>query len=156
MAAWRSPCGFREANMKKRTVLVAAIAAVAATLSLGAAAQSRSEMGRIEYQSTCMGCHGPAGKGDGQFNEFLRLKVPDLTTIAQRNGGVFPADRLVMIIDGREAVPGHGVPQMPIWGNVYNEKAAEYYKGFGYNPEQFVRVRILSLVDYIYTLQVRR
>ncbi len=142
--------------MNERKTLAVVVAAVAVMFSAGAFGQARSELGRLEYQSTCMACHGPGGKGDGQFNEFLRLKVPDLTTIAQRNGGVFPADRLYMIIDGRESVPGHGVPQMPIWGNVYNEKAAEYYKGFAYNPEQFVRVRILSLIDYIYALQTRR
>jgi len=143
--------------MKPSSLPLLCVSAAAWALVPGVSAQTvEVDYGKAEYTANCAGCHGPTGKGDGQFNEFLRLKVPDLTTIAQRNGGVFPADRLFMIIDGREMVPGHGVPQMPIWGNVYNEKAAEYYKGFGYNPEQFVRVRILSLVDYIYSLQVRR
>jgi mono/diheme cytochrome c family protein len=143
--------------MRKHTALaLAVVTAAALAVSTGAVGQGRTEFGKAEYQSTCAGCHGPAGKGDGQFNQFLRLKVPDLTTIAERNGGVFPAERLYAIIDGRAEVPGHGTAQMPIWGNVYNDRAVDYYKGFAHNPEQFVRVRILSLIDYIYSLQTRR
>jgi mono/diheme cytochrome c family protein len=142
--------------MRKNKALLVVVAAVAMALSAGAFAQARSEMGKAEYLSTCAACHGPAGKGDGPYNEFLRVRAPDLTTLAERNGGVFPADRLYSIIDGRAEVRGHGPTQMPIWGNVFNEKAAEYYKGFAYSPEQFIRVRILSLIDYIYALQTRR
>jgi len=142
--------------MKRTKVL--AVAAMTAALAVPAAtlAQARSEMGRIEYQSNCANCHGASGRGDGPYSEFLRMKVPDLTTVSERNGGVFPADRMYEIIDGRVDVRGHGPKQMPIWGNVYNERAAEYYKGFAHNPEQFVRVRVLSLIDYIYALQTRR
>lgn len=142
--------------MRKNKALVVVVAAVAMAFSASAFAQARSDMGKAEYQSTCAACHGPTGKGDGPYNEFLRVKAPDLTTIAQRNGGVFPAERLYAIIDGRAEVAGHGPAQMPIWGNVYNDKALEYYKGFAFNPEQFVRVRILALIDYIYALQTRR
>ncbi|MBK9246393.1 MAG: cytochrome c [Burkholderiales bacterium] len=142
--------------MRKHEVLAAAVAVAAMVLATDTMAQGRTELGRTEYMSTCAGCHGPAGRGDGQYNQFLRLKVPDLTTIAERNGGVFPAERLYAIIDGRAEVPGHGTAQMPIWGNVYNERAVEYYKGFAHNPEQFIRVRILALIDYIYSLQTRR
>ena len=34
--------------------------------------------------------------------------------------------------------------------------AAEYYKGFAYDPEAFTRVRIVALVDYVYSLQSHR
>jgi len=142
--------------MKKRNAVAVAVLAVGLGLSTGALAQARSEMGKIEYQSSCVSCHGDTGKGDGPYAEFLKVKVPDLRTIAERNKGVFPADRLYEIIDGRADVKGHGPKGMPVWGNVYNEKAAEYYKGFAYSPEQFIRVRILALIDYIYALQTRR
>lgn len=111
--------------MMNRRALAAAFAA-SLVLSTGAVAQARSEMGRIEYESNWMGCHGPKGKGDGPYNEFLRVKVPDHTVVAKNNNGVFPADRLYEIIDGRIMVKGHGAAKMPIWGNVYNERAAEY------------------------------
>jgi len=142
--------------MRKQNVLAVAVLATALGLSTAALAQLRSEMGKMEYQSTCISCHGATGKGDGPYAEYLKVKVPDLTTIAERNKGVFPADRLYEVIDGRADVKGHGPKGMPVWGNVYNEKAAEYYKGFAHNPEQFVRVRVLALIDYIYSLQTRR
>ena len=66
-------------------------------------AEARSELGKQEYESNCVACHGATGKGDGYFAQYLKLPVPDLTTIQQRNGGVFPADRMIEIIDGRSA-----------------------------------------------------
>jgi hypothetical protein len=44
---------------------------------------------------------------------------------------------------------------MPIWGTAYTERAAAYYGGFAFNAEQFVRARVLALVDYLYALQDR-
>ena len=73
----------------------------------------------------------PSGKGDGYFAQYLKLPIPDLTTIQQRNNGVFPTDRMVEIIDGRTALKGHGPRNMPIWGTTYTEKAANYYRGHG-------------------------
>ena len=96
-------------------------------------AEARSELGKQEYESNCVACHGATGKGDGYFAQYLKLPMPDLTTIQQRNGGVFPADRMVEIIDGRHALKGHGPRQMPIWGTTYTEKAANYYRGLAYD-----------------------
>jgi hypothetical protein len=59
-------------------------------------------------------------------------------------------------IDGRLEVKGHGPVQMPVWSNFYGAKAADDCKGFAYSPEQFIRVRILSLMDDVYALQTRR
>ncbi len=146
----------RENTLTKRLAIAAAVLGASLALSTQVLAPARSEMGKFEYQSTCISCHGRAGKGDGPCSEFLKVKVPDLTTIAERNNNVFPADRLYETIDGRAEVKGHGPVGMPVWGNVYNQKAAEYYKGFAYSPEQFIRVRILSLIDYICSLQTRR
>jgi mono/diheme cytochrome c family protein len=119
-------------------------------------AESRSEMGKQEYEANCAICHGSNGRGDGTFAQYLKLPVTDLTTIQQRNNGVFPADRMVEIIDGRAALKGHGLRTMPIWGNTYTEKAANYYRGQAYDSEQFVRVRVLALTDYLYSLQTAK
>lgn len=135
------------------SILIAA--AIGAAFAGSAWAESRSDLGKQEYESNCIACHGLTGKGDGYFAQYLKLPVPDLTTIAKRNGGVFPADRMIEIIDGRQALKGHGPRNMPIWGTTYTEKAASYYGGFAFNSEQFVRARILALVDYLYSLQAR-
>lgn len=135
------------------SILVAATLGVA--LAGSAWAEARSELGKQEYESNCVACHGAAGKGDGYFAQYLKLPMPDLTMIAKRNGGVFPADRMIEVIDGRQAVKGHGPRNMPIWGTTYTEKANAYFSGHAFNSEQFVRARILALVDYLYFLQVR-
>jgi len=70
---------------------------------------------------------------------------------------VFPYDRVYATIDGRTDIKAHGTRDMPIWGNEYNEKAAEYYSDYlrPYNAEGFVRGRILALINYIYRLQAK-
>jgi len=124
-------------------------------LAGSAGAEARSELGKQEYESNCVACHGPVGKGDGYFAQYLKLPLPDLTTISRRNGGVFPADRMIEVIDGRQALKGHGPRNMPIWGTTYTERAGAYSGGNAFHSEQFVRARILALVDYLYQLQVR-
>jgi len=44
---------------------------------------------------------------------------------------------------------------MPIWGQQYSVKAAEYYIDVPYNQEAYVRGRILSLVEYLNRLQAK-
>jgi mono/diheme cytochrome c family protein len=131
-------------------------AALGVALSGTAWAEARSEMGKQEYESNCVACHGASGKGDGYFAQYLKLPIPDLTTIQQRNKGVFPTDRIIEVIDGRQALKGHGPRNMPIWGTAYTEKASTYYRGHAYDAEQFIRVRVLALTDYLYSLQAAK
>lgn len=86
---------------------------------------------------------------------LITQKVADISILAKRNNGTFPFNRVYEIIDGRAGVKGHGDRDMPIWGNVYNQKAVEYHKDFyrAFDAESFVRGRILALVSYIYGLQ---
>lgn len=140
----------------KSWLIPAAFAVGALALGGTALAQPRADLGRFEYENNCVACHGAEGRGDGYFAQFLKLPLPDLTTISQRNGGVFPADRMQRIVDGREDIKGHGPRQMPIWGAHYNERAREYYKGTAFDPEVYIRVRVLALVDHLYALQSRR
>ena len=58
------------------------------------------------YRDSCLLCH--AGNGPG-------ASAPDLTTLSAANGGQFPMDQVISIIDGREGVRAHGSP-MPVWG----------------------------------------
>ena len=143
--------------MRRSTIAKVLVGAALGVAFSGAAwAEARAELGKQEYESNCVACHGATGKGDGYFAQYLKLPIPDLTTIQQRNGGVFPTDRMIEIVDGRQALAGHGPRSMPIWGTTYTEKASSYYRGEAYNSEQFVRVRILALTDYLYQLQVRK
>lgn len=122
-------------------------------LSAALLAQPRSDLGRFEYDNNCASCHGLAGLGDGEVGRSLKQRVPDLTTLTSRNGGVFPADRVRRLIDGREQIKGHGGRAMPYWGLQYSSKAAEFYKGLAVDPETFVQQRVDALVAHLRTLQ---
>ena len=116
-------------------------------------AQTRGDLGTREYDANCAVCHGKAGKGDGPYADMLRRPATDLTTMSRRNGGVFPVARSFEIIEGGGV--GHGTRDMPIWGQEYNIKAADYYMDVPYDPAVYVRTRILALVEYLNRIQVK-
>ena len=112
------------------------------------------DLGRQEYETNCVACHGVDGRGKGPYSDQLKVPIPDLTTLAQRNGGVFPHHRVYRLIDGRESVKAHGSRDMPIWGHDYLDRAESAFFGYALNREAFVRSRILALIDYLHRLQV--
>lgn len=129
------------------------VAAVTLGSGVALAQQGGTDFGKREFEANCASCHGAAGKGDGPFNELLKTRAPDLTTLAKRNNGVFPISRVYTAIDG--ATAGHGSREMPVWGQDYRVKAAGYYMDVPYDPEAYVRTRILSLVEYVSRLQAK-
>ena len=90
--------------------------ALAAALGTAALAAGPAGDGKAQYLKHCGACHGPAGKGDGIAGTFMRPKPADLTAIARENGGKFPLERTIDVIDGRHTVRAHGDPDMPVWG----------------------------------------
>jgi len=139
--------------MKSRPWQQLAIAEAAVLACTGVLAQQKVDLGKREYDNNCTVCHGKDGKGNGPYVEFLKRSPPDLTTLAKRNGGVFPVAKSYEVIEG--AGPGHGTRDMPIWGMDYSIKAAEYYMDIPYDREAFVRGRILSLIEYLNRLQAQ-
>ena len=75
--------------------------------------------------SSCAACHGLNGKGEGPVSAELKTKPSELTLIAKRNDGVFPADVLYRIIDGRRTFRAHGTYEMPVWGFVFRRSDPE-------------------------------
>ena len=77
----------------------------------------------------------------------LKPKVPDLTTIAKRNGGKFPLEKVQAIIEGTTTgESAHGTREMPIWGPVFSQ--IEWEQDLG-------KVRINNLARYLESLQVK-
>ena len=132
-----------------------AIVAGLAILAVPAMAADRLDIGKREYEASCASCHGINGKGKGSFAELLQVGMPDLTTMARRNGGVFPITYAYNVIDGREVIKAHGTREMPIWGRTLTIRAAPIYDDYGYDADVFVRARILSVIDYLYRLQAK-
>jgi mono/diheme cytochrome c family protein len=56
--------------------------------------------GAAFYAANCARCHGVEGKGDGADAQQLVLRLSDLTTLSQRNGGTFPQARAMSYIWG--------------------------------------------------------
>jgi hypothetical protein len=108
-------------------------------------------LGVIEYEISCMPCHGVEGHGDGRLAPALKTRPADLTKIAKANKGVFPASKVADIIDGRQIVSIHGPREMPVWGDRYR-KPIESNEPFA-RIEQRARRQINALVEYLKTLQ---
>jgi mono/diheme cytochrome c family protein len=118
------------------------------TAMLNAVAQPADDTGARLYFNHCAACHGAEGEGGGPVAATMRIMVPNLRTLSQRNGGMFPADKVASYIDGRELNAAHGDRQMPVWGDVFR------------GPEQgtaqrTVRRRVNALVEFLAALQYR-
>ena len=112
-------------------------------------------MGKREYDAKCAVCHGAAGKGDGPFAGVLNTKIANLTTLSQRNNGMFPFMWVQEVIDGRQTFRSHGPKEMPIWGLDYLAKAQDSVLNAPFDAEAYVRSRILALTEYVYRLQAK-
>ncbi len=130
---------------------------VAGAARNGEAQQTRqaAELGLSEYVANCARCHELNGKGDGNYAQFHKIRIPDLTLLSSRNKGVFPFERVQEIIDGTHVVIVHGTPGMPVWGDKYKAKAAESCTGAPCDSAAFVRARILALTEYLRGLNAR-
>lgn len=144
-----------------RLVLVAALGTILLALLWAPAAAAQDEgygpdgppahvdrgqalVGKHLFRSFCASCHGAQGKGDGSIAEMLRVAPADLTQLANTNGGEFPFERSMAIIDGRVKVDGHGTAEMPAWGDAFAEIS---------ESEEDVQAKIGQLVHFIWSIQ---
>ena len=128
---------------------IAIHATLGIALTLAAPAFAAEDTGARLYFNHCAACHGDDGEGTGPVASSMRVAVPNLRALAQRNGGVFPMDAVTAYVDGRGVVGAHGDRQMPIWGDVFR------------GPEQgtaqrTVRRRIAAVVEFISMLQYQQ
>jgi mono/diheme cytochrome c family protein len=135
-------------------------AAILLVLSVAGPADSATEdtaflvaKGRVTYRVYCINCHGAKAKGDGTLAELLTVQPTDLTLLTQEGGGTFPADRVMASIDGREQIRGHGMKEMPVWGDVFQTSGAEP-SGEDETAEERALRKIRELVLYLDSVQV--
>ncbi|MDF0598018.1 c-type cytochrome [Psychromarinibacter halotolerans] len=89
---------------------------IAVLLTCAAGAAPAQDFGPAErnFFIHCSGCHGEDARGGGPVSFILDTTPPDLTKLAEQNGGVFPLARVVFRIDGRDPVTAH--TEMPEFG----------------------------------------
>lgn len=133
--------------MKSMPGFVAAI--IAASAQAGPTSFDLSTAnGEQLYQRYCASCHGVSGQGDGIVAAALSVTVPDLTLLARRNRGRYPAARVSEVIDGRVLLDAHGSRTMPVWGQEFWMEA-----GADSQAEYATRVMVERLVNYLRSLQ---
>lgn len=101
--------------------------------------------GRVTYRIYCSNCHGKSAEGDGHLGPMLHVRPADLTRLRD-DDGLFPADRVRRAIDGRVEVAGHGLQEMPVWGDVFADDASA-------DERAQADAKIADLVAFLKTLQ---
>jgi len=96
------------------------------------------------FRAYCASCHGDDGKGNGPVAGALNTRPADLTTIANRHGGVFPTNLVRRIIAGDDVITAHGSRDMPVWGPILHR--VEWDQDLG-------NVRLDNLVKYLESIQ---
>lgn len=126
---------------------------IAATLLLttvgGVAAQDTAAGAEI-YRNHCATCHGIEAGGQGPMAGVLVIKPTNLTKLSASNDGVFPTERVVKRIDGREPLVSHGSP-MPVYGYFFegNDQSIKAPSGQPILTSQ----PIVDLVSYLKSVQ---
>jgi hypothetical protein len=107
--------------------------------------------GEQMFNAYCASCHGKNAKGNGPAAPALKGPLPDLTTLAQRNGGKYPTTQVENVIRfGAGTHAAHGTPDMPVWGPIFGSIGGTL--GID-SPE--VELRITNLAHYLGTLQAK-
>jgi mono/diheme cytochrome c family protein len=125
-----------------------AVATMSALCAGPVLSEEMSDPGQTTYVQYCAACHGEYGMGQGAVADVLTTDVPDLTTLAARNDGVFPMLQVIHVIDGRTGLRAHGGP-MPVFGALFSDDA-----DLGpYGGPVYTRGKILSLAYYLESIQ---
>lgn len=124
---------------------------VVATLALTGAASAQDEReGAQIYTEHCATCHGIDGMGDGPMAGVLMIKPADLTLLQANNDDVFPTERVVRRIDGRDPLVSHGSP-MPVYGFFFEGKDVAVKAPSG--QPILTSEPIVDLLSYLQSLQ---
>jgi len=110
------------------------------------APQTSPASGQEMYESYCASCHGKAANGSGPAAPALKVQPADLTALAKKNGGKFPADHVASVLSGA-GVAAHGSAEMPVWGPVFRKLSS--------GDRAQVQQRIANLTQYLESLQVK-
>jgi mono/diheme cytochrome c family protein len=143
-------------NVANRILQVSMLGAVALALLASASYGQNKEVkrepigmtspasGSEMFNSYCAPCHGKDAKGNGPAATALKNPPANLTQLAMKNGGKFPADHVGNVL--RSGVSGaHGSTDMPVWGPLFSRVSGK--------DDSIVQMRISNLIHYLEKLQ---
>ena len=104
--------------------------------------------GEQMYTTYCAACHGADGTGNGPAAPALKVKLNDLTTLSQKNGGSFPEAKVGSALRYGVENSAHGNTQMPVWGDLFKTIGPS-----SWDKSQSVQQRISNLSDYLKKIQ---
>lgn len=106
--------------------------------------------GRQMYVNYCAPCHGLDGRGAGPAASALKSPPTDLSQLSKSNNGIYPAKRMIAVLEFGTDTPAHGSKEMPIWGPILQKVN---HRGGGGEDTQTLRIN--NLVKYLETLQIK-
>lgn len=127
-----------------------------ATVLIAGAVQAQTSdvtIGKSTFERSCAICHGFDAEAQSNISELFKVPPKDLTTIARRNDGIFPLERVYHVIAGDIQEPAHGVSEMPIWGDYFMTDTLEDRNVNPKDARDIVQGRILSVVYYLQSIQ---
>jgi mono/diheme cytochrome c family protein len=99
------------------------------------------------FKSYCAVCHGTDAKGGGPAASALKTPPADLTLLARKDGGKYPAAHVAAVLRGQTDITSHGNKEMPVWG--------ELFSSISQGHDSQVQQRVSNLVDYVESLQAK-
>lgn len=108
-------------------------------------AQTSPASGKEMFKTYCAPCHGTSAKGNGPAASDLKVPPPDLTELAKRHDGKFPADYVTSVLRNGVKAPAHGSSEMPVWGPLFASVSSR--------DPAVVNMRIANLVRFLESVQ---
>ncbi len=134
---------FGKLTLMKYWLLLAPLFLVGTTIE-------KTTTGQTLYLQNCVSCHGVDGKGDGPVAARLSTPPPDLTRIAARRDGVWPALEIMEILSGysRNILPRE---DMPIIVDLLDNEMSEFDTGNG--EPILMPTKLIAIANYLESLQ---
>jgi len=107
--------------------------------------QTNPTSGKEMFAEYCAPCHGVDARGNGPAASAMKIPPPDLTQLARKHDGKYPANNVASVLKFGNGAGAHGSADMPVWGPLL-ESLDKYH-------EAAAQQRISNLVSYIQTLQ---
>lgn len=85
------------------------------------ASQDAGTPGKPIFVRYCASCHGVDGQGDGPAATAMNAAPPDLTRLAKRHEGKYPAGYVGAVLKFGKSLASHGSEDMPVWGRRFEE-----------------------------------